>query len=58
MPGPAEGETSVPVKVSGMDSDLNRLLYHVVNITCGLIQDGAATEIDVLPFYEFVLCHS
>jgi len=46
IPGPAEGKTSIPVKISRVQPDLKSLLYHVVHITCGHDQDGGATEID------------
>lgn len=37
LPGPAESKTSIHVKVSGVETDINSLLYHMVHITCGLV---------------------
>jgi hypothetical protein len=42
-------EWNLFVKISGVKTDLNGLLYHEVHITCGLVQDGALTEISVVP---------
>jgi hypothetical protein len=55
VPGLTESEATGPVKVSGVKPDLNGLLYHMVYISCGLIQDGDATEIDVVPSLKSML---
>jgi hypothetical protein len=45
VPGPIEDEATISVKVFGVKSDLSSFLYHAINISCGLIQDGGATEL-------------
>jgi hypothetical protein len=46
MPGLAESETSVSVKISGVKPNHSGPLFHV-HITCGPVQGGGAVEIDV-----------
>jgi hypothetical protein len=58
VPGPTDSEATIPVKVFGVKSDLNSLLYHAIHISCGLIEDGSATEVNVMPCFKSVLCHS
>jgi hypothetical protein len=44
-----ESEATIPVKVFRVQLYLNSLLYYVIHISCGFIQEGGATENDVVP---------
>jgi hypothetical protein len=40
MPGLAKSDLSIPV--SGVEPDLNSLLYYMAHIPCGIVCDGTA----------------
>jgi hypothetical protein len=58
VPGAAQSEATVSVKIPGMKPDLDGFLYDPVHESSRLIQDGNTTEIGVMTRVESMFCHS
>jgi hypothetical protein len=58
VPGAAQSEATVSIKIPGVKPDLDGFLYDPIHESSHLIQDGNTVEIDVMTRVETMLCHS
>jgi hypothetical protein len=58
VPGAAQSEATITIKIPGVKPDLDGFLYDPIHESSRLIQDGNTVEINVMTRVKTMLCHN